>query len=55
MDLKKTQLFNSGGVLKRAYFQKKWTIPLINFHHNIYITYCYKLNMFMLLLILFFD
>jgi len=25
----KTQLFNSGGVIKCAYFQKKWSIPLI--------------------------
>jgi len=24
----KTQLFNSGGVVKLAYFQKKWSIPL---------------------------
>jgi len=24
----KTQLFNSGGVVKGAYFQKKWSIPL---------------------------
>jgi len=24
----KTQLFNSGGVVKWAYFQKKWSIPL---------------------------
>jgi len=24
----KTHLFNSGGVVKRAYFQKKWSIPL---------------------------
>jgi len=24
----KTQLFKSGGVVKLAYFQKKWSIPL---------------------------
>jgi len=24
----KTQQFNSGGVVKWAYFQKKWSIPL---------------------------
>jgi len=24
-----TQQFNSGGVLKWAYFQKKWSIPLM--------------------------
>jgi len=24
----KTQLFNSGGMVKWAYFQKKWSIPL---------------------------
>jgi len=25
----KTQQFNSGGVVKWVYFQKKWSIPLI--------------------------
>jgi len=24
----KTRLFNSGGIVKLAYFQKKWSIPL---------------------------
>jgi len=24
----KTQLFNNGGVVKWAYFQKKWIVPL---------------------------
>jgi len=28
----KTQLFNSGGVVKLAYFQKKWSIPLRTFN-----------------------
>jgi len=31
----KTQQFNSGGVVKWAYFQKKWSIPLskVFIHH----------------------
>jgi len=30
-----TQQFNSGGVVKWAYFQKKWSIPLILTDANI--------------------
>jgi len=45
MDLKmgKTQLFNSGGVVKWAYFQKKWSIPLmfsLPDSHTVYEPHC---------------
>ncbi len=42
----KTQLFNSWGVGKWAYFQKKWSVPLKNNKHKTYYrcTYLYIVN-----------
>jgi len=40
----KTRLFNSGGVVKLAYFQKKWSIPLRTVFVG-WIEFCPKIRM----------
>jgi len=36
----KTQIFNPEGVVKLAYFQKKWSIPLSRYTCDSKVIYC---------------